>query len=430
MVTARTARAPTAIGSLDSLWDLRKQALALHDLGHSVQAIAEAVGLSRPAVYTALALAAAARRDRLSVPEALRPAPRGRRQGEGRLLSPRREEELRTLLLTRTPRQLGIDAATWTRATVRQLIGKRFLLRRDGEASVRFSLSDRAAGEYLSRWGLTGSITRRLDQKVALQAGETMVSAARLGELTLVWELLAWSLLSTGDLQELLMAYATEDWEGQSLFHTLARPGAFDRRRRHLMAHINHRLLMAQAEHQTSDELQSMRNTRQLLNSSAARVRERVRLLGTPAGPAVEHWSMRLVPITMVDVLVHRSKGGPALPSPRIHDGACELLLCMNWTTLHRKIERIGTDAARPSPLDRLDQLANAVRGAMGSVPRKVKSNALIHLPAVDPRRRGTQQLESVLDSMGHLIVRDGPPVFAWPANVILERHLVRSRRR
>jgi transposase len=69
----------------------------------------------------------------------------GRPVGSGRLLSQEQEQLLQHLIDTKSPQELSIPSALWTRAAVRELIA-----RQTGQ-----SLPIRTVGEYLGRWGYT-----------------------------------------------------------------------------------------------------------------------------------------------------------------------------------------------------------------------------------------------------------------------------------
>src|SRR3954452_17857732 len=74
------------------------------------------------------------------------PGPRtGRPQGSGRLLSAEQEQSIQDLIDSKTPQDLGIPQALWTRAAVRDLI----------KQQTGQSLPIRTVGEYLARWGYT-----------------------------------------------------------------------------------------------------------------------------------------------------------------------------------------------------------------------------------------------------------------------------------
>jgi transposase len=78
---------------------------------------------------------------------------RGRRTGTGRTLSVRQENALRKLIEDKTPDQLKMSFALWTRQAVGELIRKRYGI----------LLPVRTLGEYLKRWGFTPQKPRRRD---------------------------------------------------------------------------------------------------------------------------------------------------------------------------------------------------------------------------------------------------------------------------
>ena len=71
---------------------------------------------------------------------------RGHRpKGSGRLLSPQEEQEVQWLIQDRTPDQLKMNYALWTRQAVSELI----------EVRTGVRLQVRTVGKYLKRWGYT-----------------------------------------------------------------------------------------------------------------------------------------------------------------------------------------------------------------------------------------------------------------------------------
>lgn len=75
----------------------------------------------------------------------LKPLPRGRKAGDGRALSAEQEGAIRALICEKRPEQLKMEFALWTRSAVMQLI----------ERECGLTLSVRAVGNYLKRWGFT-----------------------------------------------------------------------------------------------------------------------------------------------------------------------------------------------------------------------------------------------------------------------------------
>ena len=78
-------------------------------------------------------------------PESLAKGQRGRRHGAQRDLTPEQEAEIKKLLIDKTPNQLKLSFALWTREAVRLLIQQRFY----------YEMPIRTVGEYLKRWGFT-----------------------------------------------------------------------------------------------------------------------------------------------------------------------------------------------------------------------------------------------------------------------------------
>jgi transposase len=117
----------------------RVQVIRLRKAGLSYELIAHQTGLSRTGVFNICARhqagGAAALRDRIG----------GRPLGDGRLLSAEQEAEVRRLIADKTPDQLKMPYALWTRTAVAQLIEQRFGV----------VLAVRTMGLYLKRWGFT-----------------------------------------------------------------------------------------------------------------------------------------------------------------------------------------------------------------------------------------------------------------------------------
>lgn len=84
---------------------------------------------------------------------------RGRKPGQGRILSAAQEKAIQRLIIDQTPDQLKLPFALWTRKAVGQLIQQRYGLR----------LRIRTLGEYLKRWDFTVQkpVQKALEQKPA-----------------------------------------------------------------------------------------------------------------------------------------------------------------------------------------------------------------------------------------------------------------------
>jgi len=76
---------------------------------------------------------------------ALRPKKRGRQEGSDRSLTPEQEVEVQKKITEKTPDQLKMNFALWTRRAVCELIKHEYGL----------SMPIRTCGEYLKRWGFT-----------------------------------------------------------------------------------------------------------------------------------------------------------------------------------------------------------------------------------------------------------------------------------
>lgn len=70
---------------------------------------------------------------------------RGLKKGHQSLLSPQQSDKIRRLITDKTPDQLKLNYALWTRASVKELI----------EHETGIKLAIRTVGEYLKRWNMT-----------------------------------------------------------------------------------------------------------------------------------------------------------------------------------------------------------------------------------------------------------------------------------
>ncbi len=75
----------------------------------------------------------------------LSPKKRGRKLGSLKQLSDEHEKKVKRLIIDKTPDQLKLDYALWTRQSVRELILH----------EIGIELSVRTVGNYLKRWGMT-----------------------------------------------------------------------------------------------------------------------------------------------------------------------------------------------------------------------------------------------------------------------------------
>jgi len=78
-------------------------------------------------------------------PGALRSAKRGRKKDGSRKLTPAQEKEVQKVIADKTPDQLKMPFALWTRRAVCDLVEERYRVR----------LPERTCGDYLKRWGFS-----------------------------------------------------------------------------------------------------------------------------------------------------------------------------------------------------------------------------------------------------------------------------------
>jgi transposase len=131
----------------------RRQVVGLRQAGQTYDAIAAQVGLSPTGVFDIC------KRFAERGPAGLKTGPRGPEPGHGRFLDADREREARELIRRRTPDELGLPFALWSRAAVRELVWRRFGVR----------LAVRTMGTYLARWGFTAQkpLRRAYEQDAA-----------------------------------------------------------------------------------------------------------------------------------------------------------------------------------------------------------------------------------------------------------------------
>ena len=118
---------------------LRKQIIQLRKSGKSNKEIAEIVGIHHTNVCK---IYAAYKKGGL---KAIESKTRGRRTGTCRTLDPSQEKQLKRAMTDKTPDQLKIPFALWTRRAVKDLIRQLFSI----------DMPIRTVGEYLGRWGFT-----------------------------------------------------------------------------------------------------------------------------------------------------------------------------------------------------------------------------------------------------------------------------------
>ena len=120
-------------------YELRKQIVRLRRRGFSNKETAELVGISVAHASTVWSKYVRGGLD------ALKPGKRGRRQGAQRVLDAGQEKAVQNLLVDKTPDQLKLPFALWSRDAVRLAIKREFGL----------ELPLRTLTDYLKRWGFT-----------------------------------------------------------------------------------------------------------------------------------------------------------------------------------------------------------------------------------------------------------------------------------
>lgn len=121
--------------SLEILEEKRRQAHRLRKRGMTRAEIGEIVGIHADTIGRWLKLD----KNRLGYEKP------GRKEGSGRRLSAEQEQQIRRVLIDKTPDQLKMPYALWTRESVRELIRNRYGI----------DLPIRTVGDYLKRWGMT-----------------------------------------------------------------------------------------------------------------------------------------------------------------------------------------------------------------------------------------------------------------------------------
>jgi len=125
--------------SRDARHERRVQVIRLRKAGLGYEAIAAQTGLSRTGVFNIC------KRHEQGGVKALRDAVGGRKVGEFRVLTAEQEREVQQLIRDKTPDQIKLPYALWSRAAVAELITDRFGIR----------VPVRTMGTYLKRWGFT-----------------------------------------------------------------------------------------------------------------------------------------------------------------------------------------------------------------------------------------------------------------------------------
>ena len=124
---------------MQALAERRRRAVKLREKGVRVNDVARACELSRGTVITAHKAYC------LGGWAGMALKPRGRSTGVGRRLNGEQEREVQKLIRDKTPDQIKMPYALWSRTAVMELIGQRF----------KIKLPVRTVGTYLARWGFT-----------------------------------------------------------------------------------------------------------------------------------------------------------------------------------------------------------------------------------------------------------------------------------
>jgi transposase len=133
--------------SPEVLRELRSRAVSMKQQGKTHREIAKAldIGESTSRLYWTL--------HKKGGDDALNLGRRGRAPGSKRRLTPRQEREVQKTITDKTPDQLKMPFALWTRDAVGELVRTRYGVR----------LPTRTLGEYLRRWGFTPQKPKRRD---------------------------------------------------------------------------------------------------------------------------------------------------------------------------------------------------------------------------------------------------------------------------
>jgi transposase len=116
---------------------LKTRAKELQDADHSYLEISTILGVSPTTVFRWLNPSNGTYKKAYKT--------RGRKSGQSRTLNAQQEKEIRELIRDKTPEQLKLPFALWTRKSVRDLMCHR----------TGIMIPIRTVGEYLSRWGYT-----------------------------------------------------------------------------------------------------------------------------------------------------------------------------------------------------------------------------------------------------------------------------------
>jgi transposase len=125
--------------SPEVLNDRRRRAVKLRLGGMKLAEVAQVVGLARGTIISAMKAYETGGWKAVAVKA------RGRSVGDGRTLNAEQEKAIRAMICDRTPDQLKLPYALWTRSAVGDLIHQQ----------LGIKLPVRTIGHYLKRWGFT-----------------------------------------------------------------------------------------------------------------------------------------------------------------------------------------------------------------------------------------------------------------------------------
>lgn len=117
----------------------RKLAIKLWKKGEKIQDVASIVGVTRQAVSGWI------RRYKEGGSSALNAQKQGYQTGKNRRLTAEQEKHLQQLIIDKTPDQIKLEYALWTRKAVMELV----------ERETGIKMPVRTVGDYLKRWGFT-----------------------------------------------------------------------------------------------------------------------------------------------------------------------------------------------------------------------------------------------------------------------------------
>jgi len=120
-------------------YEIRKQVIRLRKQGLLNKAVAQGVGISECHASTIW------QRYQKEGNGAIKIGQRGRQHGEQRSLRSEQEREIQRFMIDKTPDQLKLSFALWTREAVKLLIKQQYGI----------DMPIRTVGEYLKRWGFT-----------------------------------------------------------------------------------------------------------------------------------------------------------------------------------------------------------------------------------------------------------------------------------